>query len=134
MARATASCFPIESLVKLIVFRPQSNRLRIRKGTFDIFNFLASQYRQLPEMVGPFDEEDDEVTLKPSRCVGGGRFFFRHLLKTSKQIAADAARRLCLTRRFTFSALRRATSSELPMAMRFRHLEKLSKEAVGVYR
>lgn len=30
--------------------------------------------------------------------------------------------------------LRRATSSELPMAMRFRHLEKLSKEAVGVYR
>lgn len=33
-----------------------------------------------------------------------------------------------------FSILRRATSSELPMAMRFRHLEKLSKEAVGVYR
>lgn len=29
---------------------------------------------------------------------------------------------------------RRATSSELPMAMRFRHLEKISKEAVGVYR
>lgn len=118
--------------MKLIAFRSQTNRLRIRKGTFDIFNFLASQYRQLPEMVGPFDEEDDEVTLKPSRCVGGA--FFCHLLKTSKQITADAARRLCLTRGFTFSALRRATSSELPMAMRFRHLEKLSKEAVGVYR
>lgn len=29
---------------------------------------------------------------------------------------------------------RRATSLELPMAMRFRHLEKTSKEAVGVYR
>ena len=34
---------------------------------------------------------------------------------------------LCVTNR-------RATSSELPMAMRFRHLEKTSKEAVGVYR
>lgn len=29
---------------------------------------------------------------------------------------------------------RRATSLELPMAMRFRHLKKTSKEAVGVYR
>lgn len=32
------------------------------------------------------------------------------------------------------AAVRRATSTELPMAMRFRHLEKTSKEAVGVYR
>ncbi|XP_061598303.1 histone-lysine N-methyltransferase 2B isoform X3 [Cololabis saira] len=32
------------------------------------------------------------------------------------------------------SSSRRATSTELPMAMRFRHLEKISKEAVGVYR
>ncbi|KAF7651954.1 hypothetical protein LDENG_00103360 [Lucifuga dentata] len=66
-----------------------------RKTTFDMFNFLASQHRQLPDMSGPCDEEDDEFPLKASR---------------------------------------RATSSELPMAMRFRHLEKLSKEAVGVYR
>lgn len=29
---------------------------------------------------------------------------------------------------------RRATSLELPMAMRFRHLKRTSKEAVGVYR
>ncbi|XP_047461939.1 LOW QUALITY PROTEIN: histone-lysine N-methyltransferase 2B-like [Mugil cephalus] len=66
-----------------------------RKATFDMFNFLASQHRQLPDIVGPFDEEEDEFPLKSSR---------------------------------------RATSSELPMAMRFRHLEKISKEAVGVYR
>lgn len=33
-----------------------------------------------------------------------------------------------------FPSHRRATSTELPMAMRFRHLEKTSKEAVGVYR
>ncbi|KAM9838222.1 histone-lysine N-methyltransferase 2B [Aulostomus maculatus] len=66
-----------------------------RKATFDMFNFLASQHRELPDIVGPFDEDEDEFPLKSSR---------------------------------------RATSSELPMAMRFRHLEKISKEAVGVYR
>uniref|UniRef100_A0A3P9MDA5 [histone H3]-lysine(4) N-methyltransferase n=1 Tax=Oryzias latipes TaxID=8090 RepID=A0A3P9MDA5_ORYLA len=66
-----------------------------RKATFDMFNFLASQHRQLPDLVGPFDEDEDEFPLKASR---------------------------------------RATSTELPMAMRFRHLEKTSKEAVGVYR
>ncbi|CAL9691615.1 unnamed protein product [Knipowitschia caucasica] len=66
-----------------------------RKATFDMFNFLASQHRALPEIVGPFEEEDDDIPLKSSR---------------------------------------RFTSTELPMAMRFRHLEKISKEAVGVYR
>ncbi|XP_029023836.1 histone-lysine N-methyltransferase 2B [Betta splendens] len=68
-----------------------------RKATFDMFNFLASQHRELPDITGPFDEEEDEFPLKSSR-------------------------------------LGRATNSELPMAMRFRHLEKISKEAVGVYR
>uniref|UniRef100_A0A8D0GIR5 [histone H3]-lysine(4) N-methyltransferase n=1 Tax=Sphenodon punctatus TaxID=8508 RepID=A0A8D0GIR5_SPHPU len=66
----------------------------VRKCTFDMFNFLASQHRMLPEG-GPYDEEEDEVQLKSTR---------------------------------------RATSLELPMAMRFRHLKKTSKEAVGVYR
>uniref|UniRef100_A0A6Q2WWC3 [histone H3]-lysine(4) N-methyltransferase n=1 Tax=Esox lucius TaxID=8010 RepID=A0A6Q2WWC3_ESOLU len=66
----------------------------LRKSTFDMFNFLASQHRQLPD-INPYDEEEDEVPLKSTR---------------------------------------RATSLELPMAMRFRHLERTSKEAVGVYR
>ncbi|XP_027001607.2 uncharacterized protein kmt2bb isoform X1 [Tachysurus fulvidraco] len=66
----------------------------LRKSTFDMFNFLASQHRQLPD-TDLCDEEEDEVLLKSSR---------------------------------------RATSLELPMAMRFRHLERTSKEAVGVYR
>ncbi|CAL8297980.1 unnamed protein product [Lota lota] len=66
-----------------------------RKSTFDMFNFLASQHRQPPDMSAPCDEEDDDFPLKSSR---------------------------------------RATSTELPMAMRFRHLERTSKEAVGVYR
>ncbi|XP_067267313.1 histone-lysine N-methyltransferase 2B isoform X3 [Chanodichthys erythropterus] len=66
----------------------------VRKSTFDMFNFLASQHRQLPES-RPCDDEEDDVMLKSSR---------------------------------------RATSTELPVAMRFRHLEKTSKEAVGVYR
>uniref|UniRef100_H3DM94 Lysine (K)-specific methyltransferase 2Bb n=1 Tax=Tetraodon nigroviridis TaxID=99883 RepID=H3DM94_TETNG len=70
------------------------SELYLRKSTFDIFNFLASQHRQLPD-IGPYDDEEDEVLLKSTR---------------------------------------RATSLELPMAMRFRHLEKTSKEAVGVYR
>ncbi|XP_069057249.1 histone-lysine N-methyltransferase 2B isoform X2 [Pleurodeles waltl] len=66
----------------------------IRKCTFDMFNFLASQHRMLPESC-TVDEEEDEVQLKSTR---------------------------------------RATSLELPMAMRFRHLKRTSKEAVGVYR
>uniref|UniRef100_A0A803KLM4 [histone H3]-lysine(4) N-methyltransferase n=1 Tax=Xenopus tropicalis TaxID=8364 RepID=A0A803KLM4_XENTR len=66
----------------------------VRKSTFDMFNFLASQHRTLPE-IGPCEEEEEEVQLKSTR---------------------------------------RATSLDLPMAMRFRHLKKTSKEAVGVYR
>ncbi|XP_051926032.1 histone-lysine N-methyltransferase 2B [Hippocampus zosterae] len=66
-----------------------------RKATFDMFDFLASQHRALPDSLGAYEEEDDDFPLKSSR---------------------------------------RATSSELPMAMRFRHLEKTSKEAVGAYR
>ncbi|XP_031432702.1 histone-lysine N-methyltransferase 2A isoform X2 [Clupea harengus] len=66
----------------------------LRKSTFDMFNFLASQHRQLPD-IGPYDEEEDDVPLK---------------------------------------SIRRVTNQELPMAMRFRHLERTSKEAVGVYR
>ncbi|KAM6967509.1 LOW QUALITY PROTEIN: histone-lysine N-methyltransferase 2B [Aplochiton taeniatus] len=70
------------------------SELYLRKSTFDMFNFLASQHRQLPD-IGSYDDEEDEVPLKSTR---------------------------------------RATSLELPMAMRFRHLERTSKEAVGVYR
>ncbi|OCT73483.1 histone-lysine N-methyltransferase 2B [Xenopus laevis] len=66
----------------------------VRKSTFDMFNFLASQHRTLPE-IGPCEEEEEEVQLKSTR---------------------------------------RATSLDLPMAMRFRHLKKTSKEAVGAYR
>ncbi|XP_072282353.1 histone-lysine N-methyltransferase 2B isoform X2 [Pyxicephalus adspersus] len=66
----------------------------VRKSTFDMFNFLASQHRTLPEFC-TYEEEEDEVQLKSTR---------------------------------------RATSMDLPMAMRFRHLKRTSKEAVGVYR
>ncbi|XP_031442575.1 histone-lysine N-methyltransferase 2B isoform X3 [Clupea harengus] len=65
-----------------------------RKSTFDMFDFLASQHRTLPENT-VYDEEEDDLPLKSTR---------------------------------------RATNSELPVAMRFRHLKKTSKEAVGVYR
>ncbi|XP_051631182.1 histone-lysine N-methyltransferase 2B-like, partial [Manacus candei] len=69
--------------------------LYVRKCTFDMFSFLASQHRALPQGPPPREEEEDEVQLKPTR---------------------------------------RATSLELPMAMRFRHLKRTAKEAVGVYR
>ncbi|XP_063055819.1 histone-lysine N-methyltransferase 2A isoform X2 [Engraulis encrasicolus] len=65
-----------------------------RKSTFDMFNFLASQHRQLPD-ISPYEDEEDDIPLK---------------------------------------SMRRASNLELPMAMRFRHLERTSKEAVGVYR
>ncbi|XP_041933652.1 histone-lysine N-methyltransferase 2A isoform X3 [Alosa sapidissima] len=65
-----------------------------RKSTFDMFDFLASQHRKLPEYTA-LDEEEDDLPLKSTR---------------------------------------RATNSELPVAMRFRHLKRTSKEAVGVYR
>lgn len=38
-----------------------------RKATFDMFNFLASQHRELPDITGPFEEEDDDFPLKSSR-------------------------------------------------------------------
>ncbi|XP_024002640.1 histone-lysine N-methyltransferase 2B-like [Salvelinus sp. IW2-2015] len=38
----------------------------LRKTTFDMFNFLASQHRQLPD-INPYDEEEDEVPLKSTR-------------------------------------------------------------------
>ncbi|XP_068027262.1 LOW QUALITY PROTEIN: histone-lysine N-methyltransferase 2B-like [Melanerpes formicivorus] len=69
--------------------------LYLRKCTFDMFSFLASQHRCLPRGPPPREEEEDEVQLKPTR---------------------------------------RAASLELPMAMRFRHLKRTAKEAVGVYR
>lgn len=34
-----------------------------------MFNFLASQHRELPDILGPFDEEEDEFPLKSSRLV-----------------------------------------------------------------
>ena len=60
---------------------------------FDIFSFLMSQYRRLPEM--DLTEGDNEMNLKSQR---------------------------------------RATSMDLPMAMRFRKLKEHAREAVGVYR
>lgn len=43
-----------------------------RKCTFDMFNFLASQHRVLPEGA-TCDEEEDEVQLRSTRCGGQAR-------------------------------------------------------------
>ncbi|KAK3107018.1 hypothetical protein FSP39_005247 [Pinctada imbricata] len=61
---------------------------------FDIFNFLMSQYRRMPEL--------------DSTSADGVEMYHK--------------------------SSRRATSMDLPMAMRFRKLKEHSREAVGVYR
>lgn len=104
-----------------------------RKCTFDMFNFLASQHRVLPEGA-TCDEEEDEVQLRSTRYGGQARVLGM-VWKGPKE--GDRGKRghswvpTCVT---LPSPTRRATSLELPMAMRFRHLKKTSKEAVGVYR
>ncbi len=50
-----------------------------RKSTFDMFNFLASQHRQLPES-RPCDDEEDDVMLKSSRLETQ-----QHIWKSSPQ-------------------------------------------------
>ncbi|TTO95319.1 Histone-lysine N-methyltransferase 2A [Bagarius yarrelli] len=64
-----------------------------RRSVLDMFNFLASKYRQPPEY--NHQEEDEEEQLKSAR---------------------------------------RSTSTDMPLAVRFRHLKKTSRDSVGVYR
>ncbi|XP_060743641.1 histone-lysine N-methyltransferase 2A isoform X2 [Tachysurus vachellii] len=64
-----------------------------RRSVMDMFNFLASKYRQPPEY-SPQEEEDEEQ----------------------------------------FKSARRSTSTDVPLAARFRYLKKTSKDSVGVYR
>lgn len=116
-----------------------------RKATFDMFNFLASQHRELPDVTGPFEEEDDDFPLKSSRQDRKsailiqfqphrrGTFWF-FLKKNKQKTIIWHISHPCSSYISVLGCNRRATSSELPMAMRFRHLEKISKEAVGVYR
>ncbi|XP_058270057.1 histone-lysine N-methyltransferase 2A isoform X1 [Hemibagrus wyckioides] len=64
-----------------------------RRSVLDMFNFLASKYRQPPEY-NPQEEDEEEQ----------------------------------------FKSARRSTSTDIPLAVRFRHLKKTSKDSVGVYR
>lgn len=104
-----------------------------RKCTFDMFNFLASQHRVLPEGA-TCDEEEDEVQLRSTRYGGQARVLGwsgRVLQRVTRGKRDHFWVLACV---ILLSPTRRATSLELPMAMRFRHLKKTSKEAVGVYR
>ncbi|KAI5620822.1 histone-lysine N-methyltransferase 2A isoform X1 [Silurus asotus] len=64
-----------------------------RRSVLDMFNFLASKYRQPPEY-NPQEEDDEEQ----------------------------------------FKSARRCSSTDVPLAVQFRHLKKTSRESVGVYR
>lgn len=101
-----------------------------------MFNFLASQHRQLPES-RPCDEDEDDVKLKCSRSVFFSAAYLNTCISLYLFVLMEYGSDGCKDDTFfhVFSKhFRRATSTELPMAMRFRHLEKTSKEAVGVYR
>ena len=97
-----------------------------------MFNFLASQHIPLPDLA-PCEEEDDDVPLKSTRSdltpVQSQKNPFS-LSSPKYKGTVSLPLRVCVC----VCVCRRATSTELPMAMRFRHLEKASKEAVGVYR
>lgn len=94
-----------------------------------MFNFLASQHRVLPEGA-TCDEEEDEVQLRSTRYAEqvGVLGLVRKGPKEDAWLSLDTSLHGGVV------PTRRATSLELPMAMRFRHLKKTSKEAVGVYR
>ncbi|KAI5612095.1 neural cell adhesion molecule L1.1 isoform X1 [Silurus asotus] len=62
------------------------------RSVLDMFNFLASKYRQPPEY-NPQEEDDEEQ----------------------------------------FKSARRCSSTDVPLAVQFRHLKKSSRESVGVY-
>lgn len=56
----------------MAVILPSSLPPCCRKCTFDMFNFLASQHRVLPEGA-TCDEEEDEVQLRSTRYGGQAR-------------------------------------------------------------
>ena len=74
---------------------------------YDIFSWLANPHRQFPDdLHRPVEFGQENILADPDPGIGGGQLV---------------------------SALKRATSLDLPMAMRFRHLAKNAKEAVGVF-
>ncbi|XP_071656655.1 histone-lysine N-methyltransferase 2B isoform X5 [Patagioenas fasciata] len=62
--------------------------LYVRKCTFDMFSFLASQHRALPQGA-PRDEEDDDTQLKPPRRAASLELplamRFRHLKRSHRE-------------------------------------------------
>ena len=73
---------------------------------FDMFSWLANPHRKFPHLQRSTEYGQDWVLGDPDQGNSGGQLL---------------------------SALKRATSLDLPMAMRFRHLAKNAKEAVGVF-
>ena len=82
------------------------------------FSWLASRHRQIPKPVQQNNAQGD------GGVDGGGSGGSGGL--TSASLDTDSSVPLS-------TSTRRATSLDLPMAMRFRHLAKNAKEAVGVF-
>lgn len=108
-----------------------------RRSVFDMFNFLASKHRQLPQY-RPLEEDDDEGQLRTARSVVSGFFFFCSCNVSLPSLAKQSvtvSEQKRLFSHFSISCCRcRRASMELPLAVRFKQLKATSRETVGVYR
>ena len=112
------------------------------RAPLDMFSWLASQHRSVPhprdvKLAGGGGKCLKRIKLRNMRIVSTTCFLPGKLSASSGLssggvggggVGSSADLEVSL------SSNRRATSLDLPMAMRFRHLAKNAKEAVGVYR
>ncbi|MBN3295615.1 KMT2B methyltransferase, partial [Amia calva] len=80
------------------------------------------------------EEQEEELPVNPSGCARAEVYLRFNFLASQHRQLPDCGPYDEEEDEVPLKSTRRATSLELPMAMRFRHLEKTSKEAVGVYR
>ncbi len=91
------------------------------RNPLDMFSWLASRHRRRP-----LGDVAPPATAHKSSSVPSSSF-----APSSSSASSSAATKDSVD--IQLSTSRRATSLDLPMAMRFRHLAKNAKEAVGVY-
>ncbi|XP_002740398.1 histone-lysine N-methyltransferase 2B-like, partial [Saccoglossus kowalevskii] len=85
-------------------------------------------------------QHDEEPVVNPSGCARAeviarrSKFDMFNFLASKHRSLVVRTDNMDDEEEIQHKSARRATSMDLPMAMRFRHLQKTSKEAVGVYR
>lgn len=99
----------------------------------EVYNFKHNRHQRAPE--------DKILKPNPSGCARTETFkgrspldMFSWLASQHRKVPHPNTFEKVKTDEVSLTSNRRATSLDLPMAMRFRHLAKNAKEAVGVYR